>query len=157
MVARSRSRARAARDAIWRVDIGAEPVQLTSDPRFEETFPQWSPDGNTIAFTRQPAHSPNARTLWLMESDGANPRQILEGNNSTLASRWFGLHVPEPQESALPLPAPNRPGPAEPTQSDVVTMPAPSPDGQWIVYQASGKDAGNVDIQRSLSEAVSPA
>ena len=26
---------------IWRVDIGAEPVQLTSDPKFEETFPQW--------------------------------------------------------------------------------------------------------------------
>ena len=71
---------------IWRVDIGAEPVQLTSDPKFEETFPQWSPDGNTIAFTRQPAQSPNAKSLWLMDTDGANPRQILEGNNLT---RWL--------------------------------------------------------------------
>jgi len=35
------------------VDIGAEPVQLTSDPKFEEHFPRWLPDGNTIAFTRQ--------------------------------------------------------------------------------------------------------
>ena len=35
---------------------------------------------------RQPAQSPNARSLWLMDADGANPRQILEGN---ILTRWL--------------------------------------------------------------------
>jgi Tol biopolymer transport system component len=132
---------------VWRVDIGAEPVQLTSDPKFEETFPQWSPDGNTIAFTRQPAQSPNARTLWLMDSDGANPRQILEGNGLT---RWLpdgsGIVYQNLKNQIFLYQLPNGPSRQISTQPDVVTMPTPSPDGQWVVYQATGKDAGNVDV-----------
>jgi serine/threonine protein kinase len=132
---------------IWRVDIGAEPVQLTSDPKYEETFPQWSPDGNTIAFTRQPAQNPNARSLWIMDADGANPRQILEGNNLT---RWLpdgsGLIYQSLKFQLFVYDVANGRSKQIPTQSDVVTMHTPSSDGQWIVYQATGKDVGNVDI-----------
>jgi Tol biopolymer transport system component len=131
---------------IWRVDTGAEPVQLTSDPKFEETFPQWSPDGNTIAFTRQPAQSPNSKTLWLMDADGANPRQIMEGNNLT---RWLNgseiLYQSLKNQIFLYELGSGRSRPIS-TQPDVVTMPTPSLDGKWIVYQSTGKDAGNVDV-----------
>jgi len=131
---------------VWRVDIGAEPVQLTSDPKFEETFPQWSPDGNTIAFTRQPVQSPNARSLWLMDPDGANPRHVFEGNNLT---RWLpdgGIVYQNLKNQIFLYDLSTARSRQVSTQSDVVTMPTPSPDGQWIIYQATGKDAGNVDI-----------
>jgi serine/threonine protein kinase len=132
---------------IWRVDIGAEPVQLTADPKFEETFPQWSPDGNTIAFTRQPAQSPNAKTLWLMDADGVNPRRILDGNNLT---RWLpdgsGIIYQTLKNQLFLYDPVNARSRQISTQPDVVSMPTPSPDGQWIIYQATGKDAGNVDV-----------
>jgi Tol biopolymer transport system component/tRNA A-37 threonylcarbamoyl transferase component Bud32 len=132
---------------IWRVDISTEPVQLTADPKFEETFPQWAPDGNTIAFTRQPAQSPNAKTLWLMDPDGANPRQILEGNNLT---RWLpdgsAIVYQNLKNEILLYDLATARSRQISTQPDVVSMPTPSSDGQWIVYQATGKDAGNVDV-----------
>jgi Tol biopolymer transport system component len=132
---------------IWRVDIGAEPVQLTSDPNYEETFPQWSPDGNTIAFTRQPKESPNAKTLWLMNVDGANPRQILEGNNLT---RWLpdgsGLIYQNLKNQIFRYDLAGGRSRQISTQPDIVSMHTPSWDGKWIAYQATGKDASNVDV-----------
>jgi eukaryotic-like serine/threonine-protein kinase len=131
---------------IWRVDIGSEPVQLTSDPKFEETFPQWSPDGNTIAFTRQPAQSPNSKSLWLMNTDGANPRQILEGNNLT---RWLpdgsGIVYQNLKNQVLLYELGSGRSRQISTQPDIATMLTPSLDGKWIVYQSTGKDAANVD------------
>jgi len=133
---------------IWRVDVGTEPIQLTSDPKFEETFPQWSPDGNTIAFTRQPAQSPNSRSLWFMDSDGANPRQILEGNNLT---RWLpdgtGLVFQDLKNQVFVYELGSGRIRQASTQPDVASMISMSPDGSWIIYQATTvKDKANVDV-----------
>jgi len=134
---------------VWRLDIGSTPVQLTSDPKFEETFPQWSPDGNTIAFTRQPAQAPSSKSLWLMDADGSNPRQILEGNNLT---RWFPdgsriLYQAFNGNQLFVYDLASSRSRQVPTQPDIVTRPNLSADGQWIAYQSvsPGKGVGNVD------------
>ena len=84
--------------------------------------------------------------MWLIDSDGANPRQILEGNGLT---RWLpdgsGLVYLSPKNQMLLYRLPNGTSREISAQPDVVSMPNVSADGQWIVYQATSKDAGNVD------------
>ena len=37
---------------LWRLDPPAPAIELTRDPNFSETNPEWSPDGRQIAFSR---------------------------------------------------------------------------------------------------------
>ena len=87
MVAQSRSRARAARAGISGASISA-PSRCSSLPI--RSSRRRSRSGHRMATrSHSPGNrhrSPNAKTLWLMDPDGANPRQILEGNNLT---RWL--------------------------------------------------------------------
>ena len=133
---------------IWRVDIGSEPVQLTSDPKFEESFPHWSTDGNTIAFVRQPAQSPKSASLWFMDTDGANPRKILDG---CYFVRWLpdgsGVLCNDGNRGIFLYELRTGHSRQVSSQSDVLgTMPMPSPDGEWIAYQAATGDNHNIDI-----------
>ncbi|MFA7287492.1 MAG: DUF5050 domain-containing protein [Melioribacteraceae bacterium] len=56
--------------------------RLTTSANVYDMFPHWSPDGTRITFTRQ-YPSENYRTdIWIMNSDGSNPKFIMEGYQS---------------------------------------------------------------------------
>lgn len=121
---------------LWRLDPGAEPVQITSDSRFEETMPQWGPDG-TMLFNRARGAS---TSLWVMASDGANPRQLIEGVASN-APRW----LPDGSGFVYTKDAQYYEYKMATGQSRQLTkekgfkgMAAISPDGKWIAYQFQG-------------------
>jgi len=61
-------------------DAGAqEPLglrQLTDDPA-QDGFPQWSPDGESIVFSRYGGdEAPERNGLWLISPDGGEPRRL---------------------------------------------------------------------------------
>ena len=131
---------------IWRVDIGVEPVQLTSDPNFEETFPQWSPGRqHPIAF--HPANLLSLRTprrcgSWIRTaltlgrfSRATISRAVLpDGSGSDLPESLMNLDLPDTTSRSyatgrFPTQPERRPSPC--TRS--------SPDGRWIAYQATGQ------------------
>jgi Tol biopolymer transport system component len=134
---------------IWRLDIGAEPIQLTSDPRFEDGIPQWSPDGSSIAFCR--GQGAAALSLWLMAADGGNPRQIAEVGLRT--ARWLPdgsgvLYMGTDRQYHVYDVASGKSRQIT-DEKGVGGMPAASPDGKWLVYQFQGggnQVAGNVDV-----------
>jgi Tol biopolymer transport system component len=70
--------------SIWRVDPGtARPVRLTTDDPshlVESWQPSWSPDGETIAYTRFQTCF-RCTAIWLMNSDGTSPHQIYDQGN----------------------------------------------------------------------------
>ena len=54
-----------------------ESIRFLSEPYYSNRGPKYSPDGREIAISSQPrAGSP---AIWILGSDGSNPRQITEG------------------------------------------------------------------------------
>ncbi len=139
---------RGASSFIWKVDAASPSVQLTSDPKFDDNFPEVSPDGKLIAFNRRPADQPEAPDdLWFIEADGANPRLMLE---KACCAGWmpdgqsfiyFSLKDAQlylydlPSKSARQLT----------NEKGVYAKGTPSPDGKWVVFMSIA--TGNIDIR----------
>ena len=141
---------RGASSHIWRIDFGSPAVQLTSDPKFDDLYPRWSPDGRVVLFLRRPSNDPQARgSLWLMTADGANPQQLID-NVGPFSYTWT------PDSSAVVYFSPDdsqfylfdmqsRNARRLTNESNISFIPTVSPDGKWLIYQSTL--SGNVDLR----------
>ena len=57
---------------------------MTSAPQYDSE-PSWSPDGRQIVFTRDDNH---AIHLWVVDADGANPRQLTRAGEINVNPAW---------------------------------------------------------------------
>ncbi len=60
---------------------GSNPRNLTNTPWIDEIEPAWSPDDQTIAYTRSNWSGDRNQEIYLVNADGSNPRNLT--NNST--------------------------------------------------------------------------
>ncbi len=128
---------RGAGSHLWRVDPHSPPVELTRDPAYSERYPDWSPDGREVLFSRWPAREPeSALTLWIMNSDGTNPRRVTESSG---AATWMPdgkrLLIPRGDDvfqfdlaSGKTIPVPGANG---------RTLVFCDPSGRWVVSQVA--------------------
>ncbi len=66
---------------IWTFNmVTGELHNLTEGSLYDEDFPRWSPDGNTILFTRR---IQGDSEIWTMDADGGNPQQLTDAENSS--------------------------------------------------------------------------
>ena len=84
-----------AKRRIWKMQAtgNASAAALTSDERYRDERPQWSPDGRHILFCRIDESS--TQTVWLIRSDGTGATQVagpLDGNVDDPALAWFGYY-----------------------------------------------------------------
>ena len=80
---------------IWLLDVlgGVPPRPLTDAVRYRDEEAMWSADGSHILFGRMDYEG--HASLWLIESSGANPRQVCRLAFSHLAPAvddWFGYY-----------------------------------------------------------------
>ena len=133
---------------IWREDPDSPPVQLTSDPNFNDKYPRWSPDGRSIAFIRMAADNPTlSHSVWLMSPDGANPQKLADGMGWyawTPDSRALvGMSQAEHQLAWFDLATKKKR--LITNEQGVMQVLAVSYDAKWVVYQSTM--SGNVDLR----------
>jgi Tol biopolymer transport system component len=69
-----------------------QPTNLTNSPDWIDEDPDWSPNGQKIAFTRHPVtddpNFPNQAEIFLMNPDGSGLLQLTSNNEEERASAW---------------------------------------------------------------------
>jgi Tol biopolymer transport system component len=65
---------------VYRLDSD-EKINLSPDLDHETLFATWSPDGNWIAMVRRDLTVERGDQLWLMRSDGSEPRPLTDAPN----------------------------------------------------------------------------
>jgi serine/threonine protein kinase/Tol biopolymer transport system component len=126
--------------SIWRGGGNQPLVRLAADAHYDQTNPRWSPDGNTIAFSRRPTQDLRSGfSLWIMAADGANPQRVVEKMGLNGLFTWMPdgrgiVHVgADRQLYLLDLASKTeRKLTNEPGVMPIVTI---SADSRWIIYQ----------------------
>jgi len=75
---------------IWIADLRQNKVWKLINQEGTQKYPAWSPDGSTIVYT---TGYPGIRNkiieeLWLVNSDGTNPRPLVSNNSSNIQPDW---------------------------------------------------------------------
>jgi Tol biopolymer transport system component len=193
-------------DGLYITDLASGNTALLPGTTRGDMNPLWSPDGQTIAFTRGPSSgligAPGPYNIMLANADGTNARQLTEGMAANYAQAWMpdgdrllyttvsrdgaslqimnvqtgevallfdinynGTVVVSPEgkrlafEEMLPLDkyglfVSDLDGSNRKLLADgdpyIVTIPAWSPDGQWVIASVHDPNASNQPASLAL-------
>lgn len=109
---------------IWTLSVkDGELRQLTDDPLIENQ-PKWSPDGKTIAFSKD-------RELWIISSSGENPQKIIDigrANSWSPDSKWIVFFTPGNKNHLFRL-----------SDKRIIEIDTPDGVGRFLSWSAEGK------------------
>jgi Tol biopolymer transport system component len=119
---------------IYIMDRGGSSRQKLTTSSAEDTFPAFSPDGKTLAFTSTRS---GRLQIFLMNADGSNQRYVAEGCSSTFSPDgswlWFASGCEDSEIWRVRIDG-----------TDLATVgtmlgqnPSVSPDGQFVVFQSN--------------------
>lgn len=139
---------------IWLMDLdGSHKRNLTHEPESDNWSPAWSPDGSRIAFAS--TRDGGTLSLWTMAADGSDLRRVTEGHGEypdwSPDGRWLVYAAPPGSAGTYDLWIVAAEG-GEPRQLTSTPgtefVPAWSPDGSSIAYQAQDEERWTVRVIR---------
>ncbi|PKU85646.1 uncharacterized protein LOC110100297 [Dendrobium catenatum] len=128
--------------------------------RIDGSFPSFSPDGRQIAYVNLPG-------VYVVNSDGSNPREVYNGNAFPTAWDWkrkgviYTSNGPEfAQESTgvdiISITLNEDDDKAEPLIKKLTSagknnaFPSPSPDGKWVVFRSGRSGYKNLYVMDAV-------
>jgi Tol biopolymer transport system component len=136
---------------IWRFQVGGESEPFIRSSASGDWAPQFSPDGQTVAFTSN--RTGNSNEIWVVAADGSNPKQVTHGPGHQGSARW------SPDGRLLAFDAMTRDGIHLYTMESagggarqltsgrsLECQPSWSRDGNWIYFQSDR--TGRLEIWR---------
>ena len=136
---------------LWVMDgDGGNRVNLTSDRAYNRE-PMWSPDGQSIAFSRTLSSNNTGWDLWVIDADGSNLVPLTQGPSQDRHPAWSPdgrriayASIDEEGTSDIWVMDADGGNPVNLTpDSNIDFDPAWSPDGQDIVYASGQNSAGS--------------
>jgi serine/threonine protein kinase len=132
---------RGSQSHIWQMPLGSSPVELTSDPAYNDNYPRYSPDGKSIAFGRGSSEQIDVvDSIWLMANDGANPQKLISFKAAVplMFFCWSrdgkSIFYRSPEDIQLhSYQLKSREDHALTNERGVVS-PIITPDGKWVLY-----------------------
>lgn len=133
---------------IWVANAdGSAPINVTNSDSIEESFPDWSPDGQWLAYGRRQS-GPGLKPIeiWVVKRDGADPHRVV---GDSMEQALFATYSPDGAwivyDVSLGGAAPSELRLVHPDGTDEhailvspdsgATQPAWSPDGQFIAFE----------------------
>jgi Tol biopolymer transport system component len=142
------------RQQIWKLEPGRPPVQLTRNSDGQNTQPRWSPDGRLIAFARgsSAARELSAASLWIMNPDGSNPREVGRDVSMNGFFRWSAdgraLLVVRPSDRQFyRIDLASGQMQKLSNEKDTFGIGVDSNDASWLVIQATNPRRGDVELR----------
>lgn len=135
---------------------GGEVTQVTDAAAgIASAAPTWSPNGDTIAFTRGPFNGQTPGEIFRMRLDGSELRQLTRSTLDDTDAAWAprGRRIAfvrgTPPHSSIWTMRPNGTGKRRLTGPHSGTAnPSWSPNGQWIAYEQSSRRGSAILLMR---------
>jgi hypothetical protein len=132
------------RYGIYVVNVNGTGLRRLTVARFADQDPAWSPDGRTIAFSRDDVGFGSGNFIGLVNSDGTSPRVVAGSNGAIMPawspdSRWLAYAAPDGIHT---IPAGG--GSSRLIVSGSSADPAWSPDGKRIAYVHHDGEANDI-------------
>jgi len=127
---------------LWRMDLRTGERRIIVDSRYEEYFPQYSPDGRKVAF--QSDRSGNFE-VWTCDADGANCQQLTFFQGPQCGTprwspdgRWIALDSRVEGTAQIYVIPSDGGKPRRVTGGDAQSqVPSWSRDGRWIYFESN--------------------
>jgi Tol biopolymer transport system component len=125
---------------LWRMDLRTGERRIITESRYEQSMPQYSPDGRKVAFESQNSGNPE---VWTCDAEGTNCQQLTSSQGPLCSTprwspdgRWIAFDWRVEGKAQIYVIPSDGGKPGRVTSEAQNQVPSWSRDGKWIYFES---------------------